>query len=274
VVIELNDVVGAIEPMLRRLLRANVAIETSLAAELGCIRADRGQIEQVLVNLVVNASDAMPEGGRVTIATSDTTLDEEYFRLHPAGRGEPGRYVMLEVADTGHGMDDETIAHIFEPFFTTKGTEGGTGLGLATVYGIVRQSRGFVRAYSELERGTTFKVYLPVVDAEVEAPRAPGPELRLAASGRTVLLVEDDVPVRAVVRRMWDAHGFLVLEAGEGRRGARAQQCKGAGRARPAGRRHRRPGSGRHRPGQAGPRTPRGAPDADHVGLQRARRDG
>jgi two-component system, cell cycle sensor histidine kinase and response regulator CckA len=124
VVLELNDVVAAIEPMLRRLLRADVEIEARLDAGAGRIRADRGQIEQVLVNLVVNASDAMPDGGRVTITTRDTTLDEHYFRLHPAARGEPGRHVMLEVADTGVGMDDETMAHVFEPFFTTKGRRG------------------------------------------------------------------------------------------------------------------------------------------------------
>jgi CheY-like chemotaxis protein len=180
------------------------------------VRADRGQIEQVLVNLVVNASEAMPKGGRVTIATSASNLDENYFRLHPAGGGDPGRYVMLEVADTGVGMDEETVSHIFEPFFTTKGPEGGTGLGLATVYGIVRQSGGFVWAYSEVGRGTTFKVYLPAVAAAVDETLEPGRDTRLAAGGRTVLLVEDDAPVRAVVRRMLDLHGFRILEAPEG----------------------------------------------------------
>jgi hypothetical protein len=214
-VLELNDVIEALEPMLRRLLRADVAIETSLAAEAGLVRADRGQIEQVLVNLVVNASDAMPDGGRLTIATSETYLDERYFDLHPAGGGEPGRHVLLEVSDTGVGMDQDTVAHVFEPFFTTKG-EGGTGLGLATVYGIVRQSGGFIWAYSELGRGTTFKVYLPVVKEAVDAETEPISEAPVAANGRTVLLVEDDPPVRAVVRRMLDSHGFAILEAHEG----------------------------------------------------------
>ena len=216
VVLDLNEVVRGLEPMLRRLMRADVEVRTSLAGEQALVQADRGQLEQVLVNLVVNASEAMPHGGRVTIATSAATLDEDYFRLHPAGKGEPGRYVMLEVADTGVGMDDETVSHIFEPFFTTKGSEGGTGLGLATVYGIVRQNGGFVWAYSEVGRGTSFKTYLPMVAGEVEEQPLRGPRTRLAAGGRTVLLVEDDAPVRAVVRHMLDAHGFRILEAREG----------------------------------------------------------
>jgi two-component system, cell cycle sensor histidine kinase and response regulator CckA len=182
------------------------------------------------VNLVVNASDAMPEGGRVTIATTETTLDEHYFRLHPAGRGMPGRYVMLEVSDTGIGMDEETVAHVFEPFFTTKGADGGTGLGLATVYGIVRQARGFVWAYSEVGRGTTFKVYFPVVTAAVAAAEpSREPEALLGAAGRTVLLVEDDEPVRAVVRRMLDAHGFSILEAREGGEALALSEAQDAG---------------------------------------------
>jgi two-component system, cell cycle sensor histidine kinase and response regulator CckA len=216
VVLDVNEVVGALIPMLRRLIRATVKIETEFAAGAARIRADRGQVEQVLVNLAVNASDAMPDGGRLAITTGDTYLDEDYFRLHPAGQGEPGPYLILEVTDSGIGMDEETISHVFEPFFTTKSADRGTGLGLATVYGIVRQSGGFVWAYSEVGRGTTFKVYLPVVDAPVEPPHERDHAGLLTARGRTVLLVEDDAPVRAVVRRMLEAHGFTILEAGAG----------------------------------------------------------
>ena len=216
VVLDVNDAITGIEPMLRRLIRSHVSIETRLAPDAGRVLADRGQIEQVLVNLVVNAGDAMPDGGRLTIATSTVELDADYFREHPAADGEPGRYTMLEVADTGVGMDAETIAHIFEPFYTTKGNDRGTGLGLATVYGIVSQSGGFLWVYSEPGRGTTFKTYLPVAEAAVTEQREPERAAPLSAQGRTVLLVEDDAGVRAVVRRMLDAHGFATQEASAG----------------------------------------------------------
>jgi CheY-like chemotaxis protein len=202
--------------MLRRVIRADVAIETSLSPDAGRIRADRGQIEQVVVNLAVNAGDAMPGGGTLTIATSSTELDADYFRLHPAGSGTPGRYSVLEVQDTGVGIDEETLAHVFEPFFTTKEADEGTGLGLATVYGIVQQSGGFVWAYSEPGQGSTFKVYLPTVEAAVEVGAERPPQALISAGGRTVLLVEDDPTVRSVVRRMLEAHGFAILEAAEG----------------------------------------------------------
>jgi len=216
VVLDLNDVIAVLQPMLRRLIRADVEFEIGLAPHSARVRADRSQTEQVLVNLAVNAGDAMPDGGRLTIRTAHMMLDDQYFQLHPVEAGEPGAYVMLEVRDTGVGMDEETRAHIFEPFFTSKAGGEGTGLGLATVYGIVRQSGGFVWAYSEVGRGSTFKVYLPAVDAPVEEPREERKRLLPAAHGRRVLLVEDDAPVRTVVRLMLESHGLEVIEAAEG----------------------------------------------------------
>jgi len=216
IVMELNETIAGLGPMLRRVIRADIAIETSLAPDAGHVRADRGQIEQVVVNLAVNAGDAMPDGGTLTITTSSVELDADYFRLHPAGNGTPGRYTVLDVQDTGVGIDEETLAHVFEPFFTTKDAEKGTGLGLATVYGIVQQSEGFVWAYSELGRGSTFKIYLPTIEAAVERGADRAPQALLAAGGRTVLLVEDDPTVRSVVRLMLEAHGFAILEAEEG----------------------------------------------------------
>ena len=216
VVLDLNATVAGLEPMLRRSIRSNVEIELRPGAGVSRVRADRGQIEQVLVDLAVNASDAMAAGGTLTIATTDVDLDADYFRDHPASDGEPGRYTLLEVADTGVGIDAVTMAHVFEPFHTTKAEGHGTGLGLATVYGIVAQSRGFLWAYSELGHGTSFKVYLPAAAAaaNVQPERRPGPPL--TGAGRTVLLVEDDASVRAGVRRMLEAEGFAILEAADG----------------------------------------------------------
>jgi CheY-like chemotaxis protein len=170
----------------------------------------------VIVNLVVNAGDAMPDGGRLTITTTDVEFGENDYRLHPGGHRALGRYAVLEIADTGVGMDEHTLNHIFEPFFTTKGEGHGTGLGLATVYGIVRQSGGFVWAYSEPGRGTSFKVYLPLVTAQAaDEPKSTQPA-SLTVAGHTVLLVEDDAAVRSIVRSMLELHGFVILEAAAG----------------------------------------------------------
>jgi CheY-like chemotaxis protein len=210
-VVDLNALVSELEKMLRRLLGEDVTLATRLAAGLGRVRADPGQLEQVIMNLAVNARDAMPRGGNLTIETADVTFDATYAADHyPA---PPGAYAMLAVSDTGTGMDPDTQAHLFEPFFTTKDKGKGTGLGLATVYGIVKQSGGFIWVYSELGAGSTFKIYLPRVEAAAD------PALRVQASvpvGRgteTVLLAEDEAPVRAVARQTLERHGYRVLEA-------------------------------------------------------------
>jgi len=211
--LDLNEAVRGLEKMLRRLIGEDIELRFALAGALGTVLADPGQVEQVVLNLVVNARDAMPRGGRLTIETQNVELDEAYAASHADVR--PGRYAMLAVGDTGSGMGPEVVAHLFEPFFTTKEKGKGTGLGLSTVYGIVKQSRGHVLAYSEPGRGSTFKVYLPRTDAVAEAEaRRPAP-----ASFRgteTVLLVEDDDIVRAITQRILRSHGYKVIEARNG----------------------------------------------------------
>jgi len=211
-VLDLNAVVTDTEKMLRRLIGEDVMLVTVLEEPLGRVKADPGQIEQVLMNLAVNARDAMPRGGRLTIETANVDLDVAYVRLRPGV--EPGPYVMLAVSDTGHGMKQETLGHVFEPFFTTKAAGKGTGLGLATVHGIVKQSGGHVWVYSEPEHGATFKVYLPrtketapaaAVTEKAEHPLPKGVE--------TVLLVEDETGLRELVRECLEGSGYRVLEA-------------------------------------------------------------
>jgi len=200
---------------LRRLLPANIEITTALAPGLGAVAADETQIEQVVVNLAVNARDTMSEGGRLGIETAEIMLDDvlDDLRVRPRLSERAGRHVMLAVTDTGHGMDADTLSHIFEPFFTTKKVGQGTGLGLATVYGIVKQSGGHVRVSSELHRGTTFRVYFPataVASTVVTAESRGGPAL---AGVRTILLVEDEPLVRKVTRRILEGADHDVLEA-------------------------------------------------------------
>ena len=216
-VVDLNAVVTSIEPMLRRLVEENISLETCLGADLRRVQADPNQLEQVLLNLVVNARDAMPDGGTLLIETSNVVLDEEYPRSHATAR--PGPHVLLSVTDTGCGMDAATQAQVFEPFFTTKPVGVGTGLGLATVYGIVKQSGGHIWVYSEVGRGTTFKIYFPphtgpADDAAPEPPRQTRPAA--AVSDATILLVEDDVAVRDVVSRLLQRHGYRVREVPNG----------------------------------------------------------
>lgn len=210
-VIDLNELARNLDRMLRRLLGEDVTLVTNLASQLGCIRADPGRIEQVLMNLVVNARDAMETGGTLTIETANVHLDDAHAALHPDAA--PGPHVMLSVGDTGSGMDESTMAHIFEPFFTTKSVAKGTGLGLATCYGIIRQCGGSIRVTSTLGKGTTFCVYMPRAEAPgtVIAPALPA----VACDGtETVLVVEDDDLVRRVAVRTLRLKGYVVHEAG------------------------------------------------------------
>ena len=214
-VLELNAVVTNMQRMLQRLLGEDVELATALDPAAGAVSADPGQLEQVLLNLAVNARDAMPSGGRLGVATSRLTLAEEHIeRRH---RMPAGDYACLAVTDTGVGMDEGTQAHLFEPFFTTKEVGKGTGLGLATVYGIVKQSGGYVWVYSEPGRGTTVKVYLPRVAGEAAAAPLAAPSLAEVRGGdETVLLVEDATPVRTMARRGLEGRGYLVLDASDG----------------------------------------------------------
>lgn len=210
-VLDLNSIVLNVQKMLRRLIGEHIELETNLDPALGCVKADQSQIEQVILNLAVNARDAMPQGGKLLIETAKVNLDEDYARRHPPQL--PGAYVLLTVADTGIGMDAETQARIFEPFFTTKEIGKGTGLGLSTVYGVVRQSGGHIWVYSELGLGTTFKIYLPCAEqpAHVQQPSAaPAESLR---GSETILLVEDEEALRGLTRSLLEDSGYTVLEA-------------------------------------------------------------
>jgi len=215
-VLSIQSVVTEMEKILRRLIGEDVQLETSSVPDLGLVKADRSQIEQVILNLAVNARDAMPEGGRLNIETANVDLDESFS--HSSVMLAPGPYVMLAVTDNGCGMDVETQAHIFEPFFTTKEKGKGTGLGLATVYGIVKQSGGYVWVYSEPGRGTSFKVYLPRVWDEQSTPaRDRSNEGRALPQGtETVLLVEDEKGVRELAREYLEMTGYTVIEAENG----------------------------------------------------------
>jgi PAS domain S-box-containing protein len=213
-VLDLNGVVGNLDKLLRRLIGEDVELCTVAGSGLGTVKADPGQIEQVIMNLAVNARDAMPRGGKLTIETANVELDGLYAREHVSV--QPGRYVMLAVSDTGVGMDDNVKAHLFEPFFTTKEPGKGTGLGLATVYGIVKQSGGNIWVYSEPGRGTTVKIYLPRVAAVAEDVGA-GPESQVSLAGsETILLVEDEEAVRRLASRVLKARGYTVLLAADG----------------------------------------------------------
>ena len=214
-IIDLNGVVTNLEKMLRSLISENIELKTALATGLGAARADPNQIEQVIMNLAINARDAMPEGGTLTIETGNATLDENYAARHVSV--VPGAYVMLAVTDTGCGMNEETKARMFEPFFTTKPPGRGTGLGLSTVYGIVKQSGGNIWLYSEPGRGTTFKIYLPTVAALPEDIGKVVPVEAARHGGGTVLVVEDDDQLRRLTHRALAARGYTVLEADRGR---------------------------------------------------------
>jgi PAS domain S-box-containing protein len=214
-IVNLNEVATENIKMLTRMIGEDIDLVMIPTLNLWSVRADAGQIEQVIMNLAVNARDAMPSGGKLTIETSNITLDEDYVRLH--GPLRPGDYVMVAISDTGAGMDQETQSHIFEPFFTTKGTKG-TGLGLSTVYGIIKQSGGYIWVYSEVGRGTTFKIYLPrVASGEPAAQIAEPVELRKVEPGtETILLVEDEANLRYLARQYLEKQGYKVIEAADG----------------------------------------------------------
>jgi two-component system, cell cycle sensor histidine kinase and response regulator CckA len=211
-ILDLNAIVRNVEKMLRRLIGEDIDFGTSLEPALANIKADQGQIEQVILNLVVNARDAMPHGGRLRIETANVHLDDAYARLHPPQQAGP--YVSLTVSDTGIGMDAETQAHIFEPFFTTKEVGKGTGLGLSTVYGVVRQSGGHIWVYSELGHGTTFRIYLPLTGQAIHVEKSSLSPVESLRGTETILLVEDAEPLRELTRGLLVDNGYTVLEAG------------------------------------------------------------
>jgi len=212
-VLDLNDVVKDMHKMLTRLIGENIKLATRLETDLGSVKADPCQVEQIIVNLVVNARDAMPRGGRVTIETANVALDDQ-FALKKHVSVKPGEYVMLAVSDTGSGMEQETQARIFEPFFTTKEVGKGTGLGLSTVYGIVKQSGGNIWVYSEQGLGTVFKVYLPRIDDATASTIARQSQETNAPRGtETILLVEDEDVVRGLTRKILMQAGYNVLDA-------------------------------------------------------------
>jgi PAS domain S-box-containing protein len=213
-VLDLNNIVGEMEKMFRRLIGEDIDLAISLEEKLGPVRADPGQMEQVLLNLVVNARDAMPAGGKLTIETRNTILDASYAQSHADIK--PGRYVLLAVSDTGCGMDKATLAKIFEPFFTTKGIGKGTGLGLSTVYGIVKQSGGGIQVYSEPGQGSCFKIYLPRLKEPAPADRGRSAPFIIPQGTETILLVEDDDRVRQLARMALEAVGYTILEAPNG----------------------------------------------------------
>jgi two-component system cell cycle sensor histidine kinase/response regulator CckA len=210
-VLSLNEVVGDLQAMIRRLIREDIELTTALKADLGQVKVDPHQMEQVLVNLVVNAVDAMPHGGRLIIETANTELTAAYAIRHVGM--EPGAFVMLAVSDNGQGMDADTRARIFEPFFTTKEQGKGTGLGLSTVHGVINQSGGHILVYSEPGQGTTFKIYLPRVDAATRAARRPLAPVDVRRGAETLLVVEDEEDVRGLARDVLVESGYTVLVA-------------------------------------------------------------
>jgi CheY-like chemotaxis protein len=213
-VLNLNTLASDMESMLPRLLGEDIAVSLTLDPDLGSVKADPSQVEQVIMNLAVNARDAMPSGGKLKIRTANVEMDQAYTRTHPGSRA--GQYVLLEVTDTGMGMDHGTLAHIFEPFFTTKEVGKGTGLGLATVYGIVKQSNGYIWVNSAPGKGASFEIYLPrhVGPSVVEEPKPPAVEK--PSGSENILLVEDASPLRKLAQTFLESAGFRVWSAASG----------------------------------------------------------
>ena len=213
-VLNLNDLIADLNAMLVRLIREDIELRSARERTLGRSKVDASQFQQVLVNLVVNARDAMPDGGKIVIETSNAELDDAYCAGRPYVK--PGRFVMVAVSDTGHGMSEEVKTHIFEPFFTTKAKGSGTGLGLATAYGAVKQAGGSIEVYSEVGSGTTFRIYLPRVEGEASKLVREDPPQKLPGGTETVLLVEDEDIVRRMCARALDELGYKVLQASNG----------------------------------------------------------
>jgi PAS domain S-box-containing protein len=212
-VVNLNSVLRSMEPMLGRLIGEDIDIRLALDPDLSHVRVDPGQMEQVVLNLAVNAGDAMPRGGRLTVETTNAVLDAEHAAAH--AEVTPGRYAMVAITDTGAGMGEDVLAHVFEPFFSTK-AEKGTGLGLATVYGIVKQSGGHIGVYSEVGLGTTFKIYFPIVEEPAEVGAKAASRASAAAGGEVVLLVEDEDAVRRMTAHVLERAGYRILAAENG----------------------------------------------------------
>ncbi|MGQ9645606.1 MAG: response regulator [Thermodesulfobacteriota bacterium] len=223
-VVNLNQMLLNMEQMVRRLVGDQIQLVTIPGPDLGLVKIDPGQFEQVIVNLVVNARDAMPNGGKLILETSNVTLTRDYVYQHSGMT--PGQYVMLAVSDTGVGMTKEVKAHLFEPFFTTKGMGSGTGMGLSSAYGIIRQSNGYVLVYSEVGHGTTFKIYLPRTEEEVEPLVQREGEKPLHGGNETILLVEDEPLVRGLAARILRKQGYHLIEASNGSEALRMAEKK------------------------------------------------
>jgi two-component system, cell cycle sensor histidine kinase and response regulator CckA len=224
-VLDLNDVVKDLDKMLRRLIDENIEMEIVLGNQIGRLKGDEGYVGQVLMNLVVNARDAMPNGGKLTIATGNATLDENYARTHAGAKA--GDYVMFSVSDTGSGMTEEVKAHLFEAFFTTKPKGKGTGLGLATCLTIVQQSCGYIEVLSELGQGTTFKIYFPRVEQPLDVSAGVSRNGSMPRGTETLLLVEDEPAVRLLAGDILEGRGYRVLRASNGQEGLKAaRECQ------------------------------------------------
>jgi two-component system, cell cycle sensor histidine kinase and response regulator CckA len=222
-VVDTNSVVRDIENLLRKLIGEDVELTTRLQQNAGNIKVDPSQLEQILMNLAVNARDAMPEGGKLILETAHVELDEAYARQHLGAKA--GDFLMLVVSDTGIGMDSQTLARIFEPFFTTKSDGRGTGLGLSTVYGIVKQNNGYIMAYSEVGRGTTFRIYFPRVREAAELRNHQSNQPESSKGSETILIVEDEEALRELARELLEANGYKVIEAERGEIAIRLVEC-------------------------------------------------